>query len=52
MKFFADEFGVLGAEPLGVGVMEDPAYQGCNQGEASPFYRRKNGSLSLQTENE
>ena len=35
-KSFADEAGVLGAEPLGVGVMEDPAYRGCNQGEASP----------------
>lgn len=33
MKFFADESGVLGAEPLGVGVMEDPAYRGCNQGD-------------------
>ena len=26
--------------------------RGCSQGEASPFYRRKNGSSSLQTKDE
>ncbi len=30
------ESGVLGAEPLGVGVMEDTVCRGCNQGETSP----------------
>ena len=29
------------------GVMEAAACRGCNQGEASPFYRRKNGPMAL-----